>query len=113
MPSINKKNTSSVRNLQVEIISAPTGPSDRCARYSRTSAVSRAIIDSRRQRLWCEKQCRIVKEQTEDIFARLAAKKNGYWQTNEDGSKTLIPHEQSGSSPADMKSAPSLSESLS
>ena len=42
MPSINKKNTSSVRDLQVEIIPAPTGPSDRITRYSYTSAESRA-----------------------------------------------------------------------
>ena len=74
-----------------EVIPAPTGPADRCARYSRTSAVSRAIMASRQQRLlWCEEQVRIVKEQNEAMFARLAAKYDGFWQTNANRVRTLV-----------------------
>jgi hypothetical protein len=46
---------------------------------------------SRQQRLlWCEEQVRIVKEQNEAMFARLAAKYDGFWRTNADGSRTLV-----------------------
>ena len=46
---------------------------------------------SRQQRLlWCEEQVRIVKEQNEAMFARLAAKYDGFWQTNANRVRTLV-----------------------
>ena len=98
--------------MDMEVIPAPTGPSDRCARYKRTSVEARMAARDERQRLWCEEQCRLTKERNQRMFDRMAAAHGGYWQTNADGSQTLVPHAKSTSSPADMKSVPSLSESF-
>ena len=43
-----------------------------------------------RDREYCREQVRIVNERNEAMFARIAAKYDGYWQTNADGSQTLI-----------------------
>jgi len=45
--------------------------------------------DERDRKYW-EEQVRVVRERNEAMFANLARKRGGYWQTNADGSQTLI-----------------------
>jgi len=67
MPSINKKNTSSVLDLQVEIIPAPTGPSDRITRFSRTSSAARGTAAFKTA---CIKQIKSMGEDPENLLIR-------------------------------------------
>ena len=67
MPSNNKKNMSSVMDLEIEIIPAPTSPSDRIRRYSKTSSAARGTAAYKTA--WI-KNCKKKGEDPENLLMR-------------------------------------------